>query len=135
MRFYTHHSVFGNSAVYRCERWMGFEFWASRLLYGSGCITEKSWLVILSYSNKLSNLMALNSSSLCNTVIHNCDTHWFYGNKNRWKRSKASFKLFQFMVFKPVFFIYQPIHYGQFCNFLSKKSANNVCFIVCNSTD
>ena len=51
---------------------MYFEIWAVSWLSGSGSITEKLYIVILSYSNKLSNLMVLNSSSLHSTVIHNC---------------------------------------------------------------
>ena len=51
---------------------MRFEFWVWRWLYGSGSINKKSSLVNLSYSNKLSNLMVLNSSSLHSTVIYNC---------------------------------------------------------------
>ena len=37
---------------------------------GSGSITERLYIATLSYSNKLSNLMALSRSSLCSTRLY-----------------------------------------------------------------
>ena len=56
---------------------MRFEFWAVPRLSGSGSITEKLYIATLSYSNKFVNLMAINRSSLCSTVIYDCASNIF----------------------------------------------------------